>query len=433
MEKKTVDIVIVEDSPMQATLLRRILKREGHNVIAAQDGDEGLELIYKHHPGIVITDIDMPGMNGYELCRQVKDAEELSNIPVVLVTSLLKAEDLIHGIEVGADNYITKPYSADTLVKKVDELIAKPLPPIHNRKPEEVVIDGEQYKIRTSREHILNFLITTYENISKQNQKLTQLHEEVKEANKQLEVSQKETQKLLYNILPKKVADGLMAYGKVRPERYDDVTIMFSDFNNFSAATEDMNPQKLVKTLEAYFDYFDDITERYGLEKIKTIGDSYMFAGGLPERGKTHPVDMVLAALEIREYMENKKEELGEDDEAYWPVRLGINTGQVIAGIIGEKRIAYDVWGNTVNLASRMESYGTTETINVSENTYNRVKDFFECESRGKVTVKGFGPVSMYFVNRLKEEYSKDDKGYKPNKAFQEVYEELKSQPVDEE
>jgi len=422
-------ILIVEDSPMQATLLRRILKRENYETFAAKDGAEGYDMACEEKPILVITDINMPGMDGYELCQKIKKNAELPNIPVILVTSLLNPEDLIRGIEVGADNYITKPYNADTLLNKVNELIQHPLPPVRENQSEPIEFDGNQYNIRASREHILNFLITTYENISQQNQKLTQLHEDLKEANEQLEMSQEETKDLLYNTLPQPVADNLMAYGKVRPERYDDVTILFTDFIDFTQATENMDPQDLVETLEYYFSYFDEVTEQYGLEKIKTIGDSYMMAGGVPERNTTHALDSVLAAMDIMHYMNQKKEEA--DSNAWWPIRIGINTGPVVAGIIGEKRFAYDVWGNSVNLASRMESHGQPGSVNISENTFQQVREFFDCKAHHEVEVKGVGEITIYTVQGLKKEWRKGGKSFATNAAFDEKYQLLQRQEAE--
>lgn len=419
-------ILIVEDSPMQATLLRRILKRENYETIAAKDGADGYDMVCNEEPILVITDINMPGMDGYELCQKIKKNDDLPHIPVILVTSLLNPEDLIRGIEVGADNYITKPYNADTLLNKVNELIQHPLPPVQDNQSETIEFDGDQYNIRASREHILNFLITTYENISQQNQKLTQLHEDLKEVNEQLEMSQEETKDLLYNTLPQPVADNLMAYGKVRPERYDEVTILFTDFIDFTQATENMDPQDLVQTLEQYFSYFDEVTEQYGLEKIKTIGDSYMMAGGVPERNATHALDTVLAAMDILNYMNQKKDQA--EKNGWWPIRIGINTGPVVAGIIGEKRFAYDVWGNSVNLASRMESHGQPGAVNISENTFQQVCKFFNCEAHHEVEVKGVGEITIYTVQGLKEEWSKDGKSFVPNAAFYEKYQLLQRQ-----
>lgn len=419
-------VLIADDSPMQATLLKRVLAQEGYRIIAARDGKEALNLIQSEAPQLVISDVAMPELDGYELCKTIKHDSKLNHIPVILVTALLNVEDLIQGIIAGADSYITKPFDSKTLLRKTHELLNTPSTSAFEGQPQDLEFDGKTYRIRTSREHILKFLISTYENEREKNQQLTRQHEELRENKRQLELTQEETQKILYNVLPTPVADNLMAYGRVRPERFDDATIMFSDFTNFSKSTESMHPHRLIETLENYFDYFDRITEKYGLEKIKTIGDSYMFAGGLPEPTSTHAIDTALAALDIRRYMNRLKEELDPELHSYWPIRLGMSTGPVIAGIIGEKRIAYDVWGNTVNLASRMETYGSEGAINLSESTYLRIKDLFECEAREARKVKGFGTVKMYFLQRIKPEFASDSKGVRPNEKFYEYYEMLK-------
>ncbi|HNN81975.1 MAG TPA: adenylate/guanylate cyclase domain-containing protein, partial [Leptospiraceae bacterium] len=170
------------------------------------------------------------------------------------------------------------------------------------------------------------------------------------------------------------------------------------------------------------FVQFDKISERFNLEKLKTIGDSYMCAGGIPRRNTTHAIDCVLAALEIQSFMNMMKELKAAQGFPYWELRLGIHSGPLIAGVIGEKKFAYDVWGDTVNSASRMESSGTPGKINISGTTYEIVKEFFDCEYRGEVAAKNKGVVQMYYVNGLKRQYSKDEEGKIPNGKFWELY-----------
>jgi len=236
-------------------------------------------------------------------------------------------------------------------------------------------------------------------------------------SNQELQITKKEHEALLQNIFPKKIADSLLAYGTVAPERYPDATFMFTDFDNFSKEVPTMTPENLIESLSFYFDKFDDFMTQHNLIKIKTIGDSYMAAGGIPERNKTHPIDTALAALKMKFFVTNLQKSL-PDSIPYFPLRIGIHTGHSVVGVIGKKRFAYDVWGEAVNLASRMEQNSASNSINISQDTYNRVKDFFECEPRGEIEAKNIGKIPMYFLHRIKPELSDDEYGLIPNRLF---------------
>ncbi len=202
---------------------------------------------------------------------------------------------------------------------------------------------------------------------------------------------------LLLNILPEITANELKESGEVKASKVDSVTVMFTDFNAFTAQAEQVDPEILVYSLGYYFTAFDDIIEKYGLEKIKTIGDSYMCAGGLPFPIENHAVKMVSAAFEILDFVEKAK--ATETSLLSFDIRIGIHTGPVVAGVVGSKKFSYDIWGDTVNIASRMEGSSDIGKINIGEQTYLLVKDTFDCEYRGKKEVKNRGPVKMYFVN----------------------------------
>jgi class 3 adenylate cyclase len=162
--------------------------------------------------------------------------------------------------------------------------------------------------------------------------------------------------------------------------------------------------------------------DKYCLEKLKTIGDSYMYAGGVPVVNHTHEIDAVLGALEIQSFIEKANEEKKSKGRPVFEIRIGINTGPLMAGVVGEKKFVYDVWGDSVNLASRMESSGEKGRVNISETTYIRIKDFFETEARGQILAKNKGAVDMYFVKQIKPELSADPAGRKPNERFREMY-----------
>jgi class 3 adenylate cyclase len=223
------------------------------------------------------------------------------------------------------------------------------------------------------------------------NRELEQRHHQVE---KQKQVSES----LLLNILPGEVADELRSKGMVSPKYFEDVTILFTDFVGFTLSTEKLAAEELVEMLHDYFTAFDQIVARYRLEKMKTIGDSYMCISGLPTRNPAHPVDTVLAAFEMLQAVE---ERASRGRAAGWKVRIGIHTGPVIAGVVGINKFAFDIWGDTVNYSSRMESSGEANRINLSERTYSRVKDFLACEPRGKVLTKDKRELDMYFATGI--------------------------------
>lgn len=211
-----------------------------------------------------------------------------------------------------------------------------------------------------------------------------------------LMIEKRVSESLLLNILPAEVADELRAKGLVSPKYFEDVTILFTDFVGFTLSTEKLAVEELVDMLHDYFTAFDQIVARYGLEKMKTIGDSYMCISGLPLRNPAHPVDMVMAAFEMLHAVQERSR---ADRPVQWQVRIGIHTGPVIAGVVGINKFAFDIWGDTVNYSSRMESSGAADRINLSERTYSRVKDFFACQHRGKVLTKDKREMDMYFAN----------------------------------
>lgn len=221
-----------------------------------------------------------------------------------------------------------------------------------------------------------------------------QLEIEVAERTKELRKEKEETERLLYNILPVEVAKELQEKGMTTPRRYEEITILFTDFRGFTNTVATMPAGKLVEELNDIFQHFDDIIDSHGLEKIKTIGDSYMIAAGLPKESENHAIQCVKAALEMLRFMEKRN----ETSAMKWQMRAGIHSGTVVAGVVGKKKFTYDVWGDTVNIASRMETSGEPGKVNISAYTYDLVKRYFECEYRGKVDTKGKGEIDMYFV-----------------------------------
>lgn len=245
-----------------------------------------------------------------------------------------------------------------------------------------------------------------------------QQKEEIEAQKALLEQEKEKAENLLLNMLPQETVDELKIRGKASARHYTTATVMFTDFKSFTQIAENMRPQELVQELDKYFIKYDEIIEKHGIEKIKTIGDSYMCAGGIPVRNKTNPIDIVLAGKEIQRYMHELKEIRQSRGEPFWEVRIGIHTGELIAGVIGRKRFAYDIWGDTVNVANRMELSGVPGKVNISGTTYEQIKPFFDCTFRGKVLAKNKGEIDMYFVDRIKPHLSINGDGREPNDMF---------------
>jgi class 3 adenylate cyclase len=257
--------------------------------------------------------------------------------------------------------------------------------------------------------------------------KVAQRTAELQAANQALSEEKKKADALLLNILPFETAEELKATGCAAPRNYQMVSVLFTDFVNFTSTAARMTPTELLNELQACFTAFDDITVERGLEKIKTIGDAYMCAGGIPKANVTNPIDTTLAGLQMQsfmaEYLKNRPQ-----NWTGWYARLGIHTGPLVAGVVGKKKYAYDIWGDTVNIASRIESTGEPNKVNISEVTYSYVKDFFVCVYRGKLPIKNKGEIGMYFVEAIKPELSVNGEGKVPNQRFWQELEIWKAQ-----
>lgn len=228
------------------------------------------------------------------------------------------------------------------------------------------------------------------------------LEQKVEERTTQLREEKQKSDDLLLNILPSATAEELKEHGKAKPRSFESASVLFTDFKGFTSISTKLSPEELVSAVDACFSAFDNIVSKYNIEKIKTIGDAYMCAGGLPSINRTHPFDTVNAAIEMAEWMDTYNKEREDQGLETFQVRIGIHTGPVVAGVVGTKKFAYDIWGDTVNIASRMESNGEAGKVNISQDTFNLVKEKFECSPRGKIAMKNRGEMDMYFVEQAR-------------------------------
>ncbi|TCL72653.1 adenylate/guanylate cyclase domain-containing protein [Rhizobium sp. BK251] len=241
---------------------------------------------------------------------------------------------------------------------------------------------------------------------------------EVQRSQQELAAEKQRADSLILNILPNKIAAELIERGAVEPRHHPSTTILFTDFVDFTKSAAELSPRELIDDLDMYFTEFDGIIARHGLEKVKTIGDSYMCAGGLMLGRKDHAVRCCLAALEMQRFVVASNQRLAAVGQMPWHARVGLHSGSVVSGVVGRKKFSYDVWGDAVNIAARMENAGELDRVNISESTYQHVKLYFDCTPRGALDVKNKGKMTMYFLDRLKPEYSADAAGVEANERL---------------
>ncbi len=241
----------------------------------------------------------------------------------------------------------------------------------------------------------------------------------------ELRISLQKTDQILKSILPEKIVNELKENGKVEPELLKSVSVMFCDLEGFTKLSSTLSPENLLFELDESYTHFDRIIKMMRLEKLKTIGDSYMCVAGLNKDLKVHAVDSILAAIRIQEFLRKYEKSKIKKGLPSWKVRIGIHSGSVVAGILGKNRFNYDLWGDTVNVAQRMESSSVGGKVNISLETKNLAEEFFDFEERGNIFVKGKGEMEQFFVVGIKKELSLDGKGKTPNNNFKNIYKKI--------
>lgn len=356
-------LLVVDDGESNRDLLSRRLDRQGFHVEVAENGRQALQMIRHQKFDLILLDLIMPEMNGYQVLEAIKADKELNSIPVIMVSALDEIDSVVRCIEMGAEDYLQKPFNQVILNAKISASL-------------------ERKRFR-DRERAFMLKLQT-------EQKKLQIEQ------RKLEIEQQTSEKLLLNILPKAIADRLKKGEHTIADSFSEVTVLFSDLVGFTELSTTIEPCQLVEKLNQIFLAFDKLTEKHQLEKIKTIGDAYMLVGGLPTPRPDHVEAVANMALEMLTTL-NK---INQEANAHFQIRIGFHTGPVVAGIIGKNKFNYDLWGDTVNIASRMESQGLSGYVQVSEATYQRLKDKFVFERRGPIEIKGKGTMVTYLLHR---------------------------------
>jgi len=329
-------VLIVDDTPTNVAVVSGVLK-DSFRTKVATNGEKALAVATAaEKPDLILLDVTMPGMDGYEVCRRLKDIPATRDIPIIFLTAKTDEADEEKGFDVGGVDYIHKPFSAPIVLARVRTQLAL----------QEALIEAQ-------------------------------------EARRQADL-------LLHALLPKKVADEIRSIGTVIPRRYENVAVLFCDVTNFTDYCDKHEPEDVVSRLDALFVIFERIAAKHGLEKIKTIGDGFMAVGGL-----LHKIDDPLGAA-VRCGLEMNSTLI--DAHLGWEVRVGVHAGPVVAGVVGQERYQFDIWGDTVNIAARMVGMSAPGTVSTTEEIFNRIEASFHGDALGEIDVKGREPLCVFGV-----------------------------------
>lgn len=476
-------ILVVDDTPENLHLLSSTLSQQGYDIRGAISGSIALTGIRNIMPDLILLDIMMPGINGYEVCEQIKADTLLQDIPIIFISAVDDALDKVKAFEVGAVDYITKPFQIEevlarvelqlntrSLQKRLEEQNVRLQQEIGDRQdaedkyrsivenaidgifqtspdgrylsanpalakiygyesPDELVaqisnIGRQLYVLPTRRAEFIAYMqqygiVSDFESqvyckdgsviwisedarvVKDANDTLLYYEGSVKDvterrqAEEELRQARRATEQLLLNILPQKIAERLKrGQAQVIADNFAEVTILFADIVNFTPYSAQVPPVQLVRLLNQIFSTFDQLVEQYRLEKVKTVGDAYIAVGGLPQVKPDHAEAIADLALAMQQAIAQFHRDTGDS----FCLRIGINTGPVVAGVIGTKKFSYDLWGDTVNVASRMESEGVADKIQVTEVTYNALREKYILKPRGSIRIKGRGEMMTYWL-----------------------------------
>lgn len=339
-------LVVDRDAKLLRTL-KFILEEQGHAVTTAKSGEEALAVLHTGEFDLVLTDITLAEMSGLQLLDIMKADMLWREIPVIILSGLVEANTAARCVQAGAEDYLAKPVDPVLLQARVTTCL-------------------EKKRLRQLEQGYLS----------------------------QLQVEQEKSERLLLNILPGPIAERLKAGESTIADHFPAVTVLFADIAGFTRLAAQISPVELVKSLNEIFSTFDRLAEKHGLEKIKTIGDAYMIVGGLPMPRLDHAEAVANMALEMQEAIQHFNAVRGMK----LSIRIGMHSGPVVAGVIGQKKFSYDLWGDTVNTAHRMEAYGQVGQIQVTETTFQALQNKFTFSKRGKIEVKGKGEMVTYLL-----------------------------------
>ena len=343
-------ILIVDDQEANVLLLERMLRGAGHTLVAStMDPHAVCELHRQNRYSLILLDLQMPGLDGFQVMEGLKEIESAGYLPVLVITA--QPDHKLRALKAGARDFVSKPFDLAEVLMRVRNLLEVRL-----------------------------------------------LHLETKRLYDQIVAEQKVSEGLLLNVLPQAIAGRLKARPDVIADSIPEATILFAGLHDFARLTERMAAADVVKLLNEIYSGFDAIMQNLGLEKIKTIGDAYMVAAGVPVLRPDHAEAIAEAALALQQEIVRHDAANGET----FSLRIGINTGPVVAGVIGKTKFSYDVWGETVNTAWHMETYGAPSHIQVNETTYARLRDKYLFENRGEFYVKDRGELKTYFLKGRK-------------------------------
>jgi len=350
-------LLIVDDAPENIDVLQSLL--QGFKLSIALNGEKALKLAFgPNKPDLILLDIMMPGIDGYEVITRLKADESTKEIPVIFITALSDSTDETKGFALGAADYISKPFQPDVVKARVLT---------------QLVLQANKTE-------------------------LMRLNARLTETNQIIEAERKRADDLLSNILPDQVIKDLKEKGTTEPMLFKNASVLFLDIVGFSKLASHIEPRKLITELNELFTSFDGIADIYNCERIKTIGDSYMAVCGVPEPNEKHAQLLMCAAIDFLSYIKERNSAL-TDEQHEFTIRVGMNSGPLVGGIVGTKKFIYDVFGDTVNIASRMESHGESMRIMVSENTYKLIGHIYSFEERGIMQIKNIGEMKTYFLD----------------------------------
>jgi len=385
-------ILLVDDEPDMEVLVSQYFRKQIREKLFhfefAYNGQEALEKI-KQDPEIalVLTDINMPIMDGLTLLRKINELDRI--IKTIVISAYNDVKNIRAAMNNGAFDFLMKPIDFQDFEITIRNSLVN-FEFILASKETQKQLEYERIEKIKAQDEALFHLEEKAKLVNEQNLLLEQ---KVEERTRELNHEKKKSDDLLLNILPPLVAHELKQNGQSEARQYDNVSVLFTDVVNFTGISEKLSPKDLVAEIHYCFTEMDAIIERNGLEKIKTIGDAYLAVCGLPNEVEHHAIKTVNAAKEINSFIQKRKAQGGHFD-----IRLGIHSGPLIAGIVGVKKFAYDIWGDSVNTAARMEQHSDPGKINISGTTYELVKDSFNCIYRGKINAKNKGEIDMYFV-----------------------------------